>query len=314
MLVSVALLAFIVLGLTAMFVQTQKAFKIGIKQTSSTDAGRSVIDMIANDFAQLSNQGFTNNWFPPLNWHTLSLTPAQSMNYGASPICPPNLYWSLVQPLSFNQVVLNNGVTTYRTNQSEDIFMMVQTNAVWTGIGYSVSNWFTNAFGGAFPGVGTLYRFTAITNVPLDTNNLLFTNFYYQTSYGTFTNTFFHRIADGIVHLKIIAYDADGNEMSLEPAYDVSTSTGFMQYPYIKNVTNSITGVVEQDSAGNYILQTNVMPHSIDIELGVLDPEAIEHARALYTSGAANAAGNYLTNAAGQVQIFRKHIVIAAAQ
>jgi len=38
MLVSTAMLAFIVLGLTAMLIQTQKAFKTGIKQTTVTDA------------------------------------------------------------------------------------------------------------------------------------------------------------------------------------------------------------------------------------------------------------------------------------
>ena len=64
MLVSVALLSFIVLGLTAMFVQTQKAFKTGIKQTDSTDAGRAVMEMIAADLSQLSDPHFTNVTFP----------------------------------------------------------------------------------------------------------------------------------------------------------------------------------------------------------------------------------------------------------
>ena len=60
MLVSTAMLAFIVLGLTAMFIQTQKVFKTGIKQTTVTDAGRTIIDMIASDLSQMSDPHFTN--------------------------------------------------------------------------------------------------------------------------------------------------------------------------------------------------------------------------------------------------------------
>jgi hypothetical protein len=45
-----------------------------------------------------------------------------------------------------------------------------------------------------------------------------------------------------------------------------------------------------------------------------LEPEAFEHVRALYASGAAAAASNYLANAAGQVEIFRQHIIIPSAQ
>jgi len=64
MLVSTAMLSFIVLGLTAMFIQTQKAFKTGIKQTSVTDAGRAVIDMIASDLSQMADPHFTNFIIP----------------------------------------------------------------------------------------------------------------------------------------------------------------------------------------------------------------------------------------------------------
>ncbi len=64
MLVSTAMLAFIVLGLTAMFVQTQKVFKTGIKQTTVTDAGRAIIDMIASDLSQMSDPHFTNVYYP----------------------------------------------------------------------------------------------------------------------------------------------------------------------------------------------------------------------------------------------------------
>ncbi len=286
MLVSTALLAFIILGLTAMFVQTQKAFKSGIKQSNITDAGRAIMDMIASDLSQMSDPHFTNVNFP----------------YAGSN-SPPTLYWTLVPPY-LNQYE-NNSTVPFRTNQLDDIFLTVQTNAEWMGIGYTVSNWFTNGQG-AIPGVGTLYRFFTSTTAPLATTNQLFNTFYLQTSYGTFTNTYFHRIADGVVHLKIYAYDADGNEMDWEPYYyeygktQVAPTYYYLQYP-----------AVETNAAN--LLVTNYLPHSIDIELGILEPEAFEQARALYTSGATVAASNFLANAAGQVEIFRQHVIISAA-
>jgi hypothetical protein len=300
MLVSTALLSFIVLGLTAMFVQTQKIFKTGIKQTTVTDAGRTIIDMMASDLSQMSDPHFANVYFPTNVYPNFPV--------GGYPN-PPTLYWSFVPGYDLVQSTNNNNGIPFpcRTNEVEDIFAMVQTNNTWVGIGYTVSNWFTNSGGGAIPGVGTLYRYVATTTAPLFPTNLLYANYINQVGYGTFTNSLFHRIADGVVHLKIYAFDADGNEMYWEPYYDqIGQVYGFqkdtyLQYPVI--VTNLTSG-------GS---QTNYLPHSIDIELGILEPEAFERARALYTSGATNAAAIFLANAAGQVEIFRQHIIIPAA-
>ena len=63
MLVSTTLLMFIMVGLTAMFVETQRAFKAGVRQSTMTDAGHTIIDMVAADLSQVSdaqNTGITN--------------------------------------------------------------------------------------------------------------------------------------------------------------------------------------------------------------------------------------------------------------
>jgi hypothetical protein len=283
MLVSTALLSFIVLGLTAMFIQTQKAFKTGIKQITVTDAGRSIVDMIAADFSQMSDPHFTNVYN--------SYTNNQFSPY----VYPTNLYWQSIDSDLIQSNINGSGVLApFRTNQLEDIFAIVLTNNNWLGIGYSVSNWFTNGTG-AFPGIGTLYRYVTNTTVPLTNNNILFPSF--QSSLANnFTN--FHRIADGVVHLKITAYDASGNE---DPA-ELNFPYGPLSYPtVVQNPTNS------------FLYVTNYLPHSIDIELGILEPEAFEHARALFAAGAIPAAQQYLANAAGQVEIFRQHIIIPGA-
>jgi type II secretory pathway pseudopilin PulG len=297
MLVSTAMLSLIVLGLTAMLIQTQKAFKSGIKQTTITDAGRTIIDMIAADLSQMSDPHFTNVYFPTNIYPNFPV--------GGYPN-PPTLYWQFSYTNDLVQSNINNNgvLVPFRINQLEDIFAVVQTNNTWLGIGYCVSNWFTNSNGATIPGIGTLYRYVTNTTAPLINKNFLYTNF--QTSLGNnFTN--FHRIADGVVHLKIYAFDATGNEMFYESNYDQYglTTVGnnsYLQYPVIvPNPTN------------NSMYLTNYLPHSIDIELGILEPEAFEHARALYTSGATVAAEQYLSTCAGQVEIFRQHIIIPAA-
>ena len=283
MLVSTALLSFIVLGLSAMLIETQNVFKSGIKQASVTDAGRTIVDMIASDLSQMSDPHFTNVYSAY----------AGSQNTGYYP--PTNLFWQSIDSDLIQYTNNSSGVAQpFRTNQLEDVFAVVLTNNNWLGIGYSVSNWFVNG-NTNFPGIGTLYRYVTSTTAPLTNNNLLYYSF--QTSLGNnFTN--FHRVADGVVHLKITAYDANGNE---DPN-QVLNPLGPLIYPTVVQTNNSPPPY-----------QTNYLPHSIDIELGILEPEAFEHARALYTAGATVAASNYLATAVGQVEIFRQHIIIPAA-
>lgn len=296
MLVSVALLSFIVLGLTAMFIQTQKAFKTGIKQTTVTDAGRSVLDMIASDLSQMTDPHFTNVYFPT--------------NGGGG---PPTLNWATVPGMTLRQIINNGNGITVRTNVLQDIFLTFQTNNMWVGVGYTVSNWFTNAGGGSIPGVGTLYRYVSTTTAPLYATNWLYSNFNNYIAANNFTNSVFHRIADGVIHLKLTAFDATGNEMYWEPYYD---PYGSFQVPSGQEQYSLQYPVIVPNPTNLNLVQTNYLPHSIDIELGVLEPEAFEHARALFSAGpgALPAAQGYLvTNAANQVEIFRQHVIIPAA-
>ena len=58
--VTVALLSFIVLGLLAMFTQTKRAFTSSMTQTDVMESGRAVIEMIARELEQLT-PGHVNN-------------------------------------------------------------------------------------------------------------------------------------------------------------------------------------------------------------------------------------------------------------
>ena len=264
MLVSTTCLIFIVLGLTAMFVEVQRAFKAGVKQSAMTDAGHTIIDLVASDLAQASDAqtpGITNLFW---SWFTNNCT----FQYQDSPL------------------------NVYRTNQLQEIFVLVQTNARWLGVGYAVSN--------SAPGVGTLYRFCISTNAPL-TTNWLFDRFNFAVGTQTFGSNF-DRVADGVVHLKIRAFDQFGNENGQEQGLDYAMSRPFYEFGYPAPGYSNLLG---------FLVPPADLPATIQLEVGVLEPEAFEQLRALPLNSAAQK--NFLGNAVGKVQIYRQNIPIAGA-
>jgi type II secretory pathway pseudopilin PulG len=258
MLVSTAMLSFIVLGLTAMLIQTQKAFKTGIKQNTITDSGRAIMDMITGDLRQMSD--------------------AQNSN-------EINFFWGT--PTAVTMITnYENGVAV-RTNELNDIFILQHTNTTWVGVGYSVSN---------YPGLGlgTLYRYetnwTALA--PVFTNNL-YSQFYsnIDSVYPSFPNNYWHKVADGVIDLRIRAFDQNGNEN------DYTRGTSF-SYPILAD--------------GLYYPASNTLPNSVELEFAILEPEALARLRGL--AGNATALVNFLsTNAAPKMEVFRQRVTVASA-
>jgi type II secretory pathway pseudopilin PulG len=174
--VVMALLSVIILGLMAMFNQTQKAFRAGLAQTDQLEGGRMFTDLLVRDLQQITPTFQTNG----INFYT------QIPNY--APL-------QQVLPASFYP----------RTNILENLFFMSRYNQTWSGIGYFVR---TNPWvGGLMNPVGTLYRFE--TNIPMaqiagDA----------QLPYQTFLNATnplnISKILDGVVEFRVRAYDPNG--------------------------------------------------------------------------------------------------------
>ena len=274
MLVSTSMLLFIVIGLTAVFIQTQKAFKTGIKQNTITDSGRSIIDLITGDLKQMSDSQNTNIFgdFP--------LNPAYNPNY--------NLYWD--QPNSPAPIVNYMNGVPIRTNALNDIFILEHTNTTWIGVGYAVSN---------YPGVaaGSLYRYeTNWTSLaPVFTNDLFspFSNNIINTNFNT---NYWHKVADGVIDLRINAYDQFGNTNYYAQFYEY----GLVGYP------------IGGPPFGTNAYNTNTLPNSVELEFGILEPDTLVQARGL--AGNPTALANFLSsNAAPHMEVFRQRITIAAA-
>lgn len=254
------MLSFIIIGLTAVFVQTQRAFKTGIKATTVTDAGRTIMDMIASDMRQMSDANNTN---------------------------VINLYWTW----SENSVQLENGLP-FRTNQIDEIYVLEHTNTTWLGVGYAVLNLVP---GSTYP-FGTLYRYQTNFNAPYLIGDGLFLPFLDALPTRDFTNqAYWHRVTDGVISLKLRTYDQNGNEPWIE-------STSYGDYADDAQISYPLTNV-------NTLLTSNTLPNAVDVELAILEPEALAQARAL--TGVPTALNNFMSsNALTKMEVFRRRISI----
>jgi type II secretory pathway pseudopilin PulG len=177
--ITVALMSLIILGLLAMFTQTQRAFRQSMTNADVMEAGRALMDMMTRDLEQMtpSRMAFTTNYFAEMSTNKPLL---QGL------------------PGTFRLP----GTQDLRTNIVQRIFFLTQVNQDWVGIGYRVvpdplSGW-----------VGTLYRYS--------TNGSRYTAYYLPTAFSQAPQKNLARIADGIVHLRLRAFATNG--MPIMPA------------------------------------------------------------------------------------------------
>lgn len=194
---------------------------------------------------------------------------------------------NLYAALSFPPLVQPRpGSALARTNVIQDIFFLRQHNDQWIGTGYFVSP--TN-----YP-IGTLYRFeeTVYTTNTYAINSALIGNLFthFATALQTNPPSPFncHRIMDGVVNLKLVPYDQTGNIFP-RPWYE---DAPFYSFP------NSFTNAF--------------LPAFLDLELGIFDPRAFEHWRAL-NDVAPPRAQTYLEDHVEKVQLFRQRIPVRSS-
>lgn len=259
-LIVVALLSVIVLGLMAMFGQTQRAFRAGMAQIDVLESGRAAADLLAREVAQTRPSGLSNT----VNF------------YAWLPLITP-LYQELP------------GIQGRRTNVAHELFFLTCENQVWTGVGYRIS--------APDAGVGALYRYSASVSNPLKTPELV------PGLFNDFLNTpltdpyKFSRVADGVVHLRVRAFNPAGEWIVDELSDDQRNSD-------IRESTAVVPGEI-----GLYKFFSNAVPAAVEIELGFLETRLLERVKGLPTAAARR---NYLSNHVAQVHVFRQYIPISA--
>jgi prepilin-type N-terminal cleavage/methylation domain-containing protein len=195
MLVASALLVVIMLGLVAMFFQTERAFRLGVVQSDTMEGGRATIELVARDLQELSSANQTNvvHFYVDRGWNgvTNELAPGE-----------------------------------WRLNVLQPFYLLRRANLQWRGLRYDFS---TN---GLSPGLVTLHRLDTLSLLPADQarlTNAWEVNAYlashsardYPAAYGT--------IVDGVVNLTLKAYDNVGNPVTNFP-YRLYSPDAFYEF------------------------------------------------------------------------------------
>ncbi len=213
-LVTVALLSFIILGLVAMFNQTRRAFTSSLTQVDVLESGRSAADIVTREMEQMAPAA------GPFNTHNFFVdSPATIAGF-------PALKQSLVDTNDF------------RTNYIQEIFFLTRNNQTWASIGYKVLS-------GA-NGIGTLYRYSDSTTVSPTNLASLANQFSYFINAVPPTNNF-SRLIDGVVDFRIRAYDTNGNPFLTvnQPTVQVTTNLVTGEYDYFNFTGSSLPAYVE---------------------------------------------------------------------
>ena len=296
LLVSVSVMTVIVYGLYALFNHTQKALRANITQVDVLESGRAAMEMLTREMVELTASRRSN---------TISLRATMS-------------------PVDATVLLDLDEKTPLKTNLLQEVFFLTALNNDWNGTGYRVME--------PVGGVGTLYRYTISTNaLYVGNDNLL--NRFDTTGIDPVTkrvSTNLHRVADGVIHLRFAAYDHAGRMLNVgadrrpnalvPPAFrdrlipQLNPSEGPNRFPGA-DIQVRRTGSVRDPryQQTEFFFQSNALPAYVEVELGILEPEAFRQFQSIRDSGDAAFVQNFLRKRANKIHLFRQRVPIRTA-
>ena len=311
LMVAVSLMTLIVLALYQMFGQTQKAMLANENQVDSAERGRGVLELVSRELESVRvglRQEATNLWLR---------TPLPSSTQ--------------------NDFIVGQAATVLplRSNVFDDVYYLTKSQRTWRGVGYVLlqeTNVANDArLGRPLAGLGTLYRY----ETPIKDRDHAFPSTNLFAGFvkelpglnGTIslTNaTNFSQISQGIVHFRVLPYDTKGQLMSyattnLDSTYRMIRTgpLGTLRYP-LSNLQGTLTTnanvVMEQVMTDPLMTRTtfrsNAVPAYLELELGVLEPDAVRNYNQMIKDDRPDQAKLFLEKRIAKVQIFRKRIPI----
>ena len=271
-LVATALLVMITVGLLAMFNQTQKAFRSSLTSVDVLEGGRTVLDIVTSDLEQLVPSG------QPGETNVLAAL--------QSDVAP-----------AINTVSRTGG--TISTNYYLQNLFVLTRGVDWTAIGYKVlhPSELNPASADNTNGVvvGSLYRFST-NGARLPGNQFLRTfNSRPRDLMNNDSGRQLSRIIDGVVHFRVHFYDARGRL-------------------YYTNTAFNSSALIQDDYHGQKkaAFRGDTVPGYIELELGILEPTAVDQVRAIPEM---NEKGrrDFISTNANKVHFYRRQIPIRTA-
>jgi len=263
LLLAVSLTSLIVFALYSMFNQTQRALRSNVNQVDVMEGGRASTEFLTREMEQIAPCYLANG---------------TNLVAHISPLTTP-----LIQSLPAG----TNKVEDRRTNIIQEVFFLTRSNNFWIGTGYRVMD--------SVRGAGSLHRYAVATNV----SRLTRSNLYTMVMGADATN--FVRVADGIIHLRVRAFDAVGQEMTAarERTYG---DPNILLKTDPRDLPSKLQTML--------MFQNYALPAYLDIELGVLAPSTLEQFRSIPNEKAAR---DYLAAQSGSVSLFRQRVPIRTA-
>jgi hypothetical protein len=297
LMVVITLLSLIVLVLMAVFNSTQTAFRAGVTQSGVLEDSRAAMDMMTADLKLMTPSDASTNLTGFVNTYYLGV--GNAVNFFAT----TNL---LYQPLP--QTLPGSG--GMRTNVLQSFFLLSKQNlnghSSWIGTGYAVM---TNGSATLYP----LYRFT--TNAPSSTDPIvMFNNFegvINGTDFNGITNAGWSHLIDGVVDLRVHAYNLDGYLITNSVQYHYEGVQWMTNYNFNAYYQPSLNG-----GEPNFYFYSNAIPAAVEVQMGVLEDRAQQRAASRGIPGqipdpVLNAAQwQYLQGQAGRVHLFRQRVTI----
>jgi type II secretory pathway component PulJ len=285
----VTLLSLIILVLMAVFNSTQSAFRSGVTQDNVLESTEAAMGLMASDLKLLiPSRTSVPTAYLFLNNRALFPQSPSGVNFFA------NSNLDYVQPLVQSLV----GSGQQRTNVLQNFYMLSRANLqgrdMWVGTGYTVSA--TNA-SPLYP----LYRFSAALPTTYSPE-ILFSNYLSGVATGAFTNAAWSHLVDGVVDLRVRAYDMDGTWLT----------NGYTP-AQMNNITVRNT-VFLTPSLGEMgiLFFSNAVPATVELQVGVLEDRVLVHAESLPGPQSGSLIqSNYLSQQAGRVHIFRQRVAIS---
>lgn len=297
LMVAVGIMGLIVYALYSVFNTTQKALRANVNQTDVFEGGRFAMELIVGDLRRLSAAGST----PETNL-LVSLSPAlQALPLRA--LKPQELfarYYDTNAPADFSgyqPLVQRLDLPGYlRTNVLQEIFLFARQGVPTAGTVYRVVN--------ARGGVGTLAKLTFSHDHRLMPYGLLSI-----ATLGQYA-TNFSALLDGVVHFRVQAYDALGFPMTVTNRlwYADTADNTYANPGYRLDHDLFLDPDARLARETFTVFRSNALPSVIEVELGVLDPDALAQYRQL--PDGSQLARSFLSNRAAQVQLFRQRVPI----
>jgi prepilin-type N-terminal cleavage/methylation domain-containing protein len=303
LLTAVSIMVVIIFSLYAMFAQTQKALRGNLTQVDVLESGRATAQMMGGELAQMAACNLPETINLSVELERINNTPV-----------PPVLQTDL------------DGVTVLRANVLQEIFFLTQRTNQWVGTGYRVL--------GATNGIGTLYRFTIATNyLDLNPQNLIkaFVNATLTNPVTGQLSTNYNRVADGVMDLRLTAFDPDGRRLdalstNMYPTYRIlRMNAGGARLGLVSSALGAVDANVilrqqavsdslrrQQVQATQLSFISNALPGSVELELGMLESATLKQYQSLAPSP--NAAAAFLQKQAAKVHLFRQRIPIRTVQ